>query len=145
LLRAMHNSQRIGKLWLHIKNYEHRAKCPLCDAPIEDLEHILTLWPSPRRLTVWRAAQKAWPPSLPPRQQPTFGQILGSGEISPSPENDHRERRAHNQAYDCLLRILISESAHLIWVLRCERVRSDRSYSVAEIETRWVDKINIRL
>ena len=41
-----------------------------------------------------------------------------------------------------LLRILISESAHLIWVLRCERTIQGLSHSTASIKSRWYNKIN---
>jgi len=43
-----------------------------------------------------------------------------------------------------LLQILISESAHLIWVLRCERIQG-KTHSDDEIRTRWLRKINERL
>ncbi|KAF8548017.1 hypothetical protein OG21DRAFT_1423825, partial [Imleria badia] len=49
------------------------------------------------------------------------------------------------RAYTRLLRILISESAHLIWALRCERVISERSHSATDIRTRWTNKINLRI
>ncbi|KAI9569484.1 hypothetical protein HD554DRAFT_2020557, partial [Boletus coccyginus] len=42
-------------------------------------------------------------------------------------------------------RILISESAHLIWVIRREKVISERTHTIKEIETRWLDKMNSRL
>ncbi|KAI0059431.1 hypothetical protein BV25DRAFT_1860361, partial [Artomyces pyxidatus] len=44
-----------------------------------------------------------------------------------------------------LLRILISESAYLIWVLRCERVISERQHTATTITTRWTTAINDRL
>ncbi|KAF8502659.1 hypothetical protein F5888DRAFT_1918419, partial [Russula emetica] len=49
-----------------------------------------------------------------------------------------------------LLQILLSEAAHLIWVLRCERVIQDeeneeRTHTDREIRTRWFKAINARL
>ncbi|KAG1726449.1 hypothetical protein EDD22DRAFT_764255, partial [Suillus occidentalis] len=44
-----------------------------------------------------------------------------------------------------LLRILISESAHLIWVLRCEQVIQDRTHTRQNITKRWIHSINHRL
>ncbi|KAG1888417.1 hypothetical protein F4604DRAFT_1499697, partial [Suillus subluteus] len=44
-----------------------------------------------------------------------------------------------------LYRILISESAHLIWVLRCERTIGGRNYPLNTIESRWMNKITSRL
>ena len=144
LFRAMHNSLRIGKFWTHIRNYEHRAKCALCGTHLADLEHILTTCPSPERLTVWKAARRTWPISLPNWQQPSYSQILGCGSITPPTSTDH-ERTTLARARARLLRIIISESAHLIWVLRCERVISERTHTVNEIEQRWLDKLNSRL
>ena len=43
------------------------------------------------------------------------------------------------------LQILISESTHLIWVLRCERTIQNKSHSHTEIESRWLQVINARL
>ena len=144
LYHTMHNSLRVGKFWLHIKNLEHRAKCALCGAPVEDLEHILTQCPSPERTTIWEAACRAWPASLSKWQQPTYGQILGSGSLSPSAATD-RKHMALEQARTRLLHITISESAHLIWALRCERVISERTHTTKEIKTRWLAKMNLRL
>ena len=63
----------------------------------------------------------------------------------------HREmskmKRSNNQykGAACLLQILISKVAHLIWVMRCERVIQEQTHSVEEIEQRWYKLINQRL
>ena len=44
-----------------------------------------------------------------------------------------------------LLQILISEAAHLIWVLRCERVIQEKRHEGREIVARWEKAINRRL
>ena len=46
---------------------------------------------------------------------------------------------------DQLWRILISESAHLIWVLRCEHVINEALHSAEEIMSRWFKAIHLRL
>lgn len=43
------------------------------------------------------------------------------------------------------MRILITESAHLIWVLRCERVIQGRNHPDREIKAKWLQVINRRL
>jgi len=43
------------------------------------------------------------------------------------------------------LQIIISESAYLIWVLRCERVTQAKEHSDDEIKGRWLRVINERL
>jgi len=37
------------------------------------------------------------------------------------------------------------ESAHLIWVLRCERIIQEKLLSKSEIRSRWLQAINKRL
>jgi len=47
-----------------------------------------------------------------------------------------------------LYRILMSESAHLIWTLRCERrIRNENDYDHSEraVRNKWYKKINDRL
>ena len=44
-----------------------------------------------------------------------------------------------------LLQILISESTHLIWVLRCERVLQEKRHNMEEIMKRWHNVINKHL
>ena len=46
---------------------------------------------------------------------------------------------------DRLRQILISESAHLIWVLRCDRVINDKTHTSEEIKSKWLRAINARL
>ncbi|KAF8494746.1 hypothetical protein F5888DRAFT_1616776, partial [Russula emetica] len=44
-----------------------------------------------------------------------------------------------------LLQILLPESAHLIWVLRCERVIQKHTHTESETYHRWHQTINRRL
>ncbi|KAF9487810.1 hypothetical protein BDN71DRAFT_1363744, partial [Pleurotus eryngii] len=46
-----------------------------------------------------------------------------------------------------LWRILVSESAHLIWKLRCERViaNENRLFTSQEVGNKWIHAINGRL
>ena len=53
LYRVMHNSLKIGKFWLHIKNLEQRAKCTLCEA-VRDVIFLLLLLS-----LVWGAGRKS--------------------------------------------------------------------------------------
>ena len=52
-----------------------------------------------------------------------------------------QERRSNYGAVR-LLQILLTESAHLIWVLRCERVIQQKNHNANEITTRWLKNIN---
>jgi hypothetical protein len=44
-----------------------------------------------------------------------------------------------------LMRILISESAYLIWTLRCERVIQDNPHTPQSIKMRWNNRIDARI
>ena len=54
--------------------------------------------------------------------------------------------KKRNAGESRLFRILISESAHLIWRLRCERVINEQPpFSDREVKNRWLKTINMRL
>ena len=57
------------------------------------------------------------------------------------------EPRAKTRGAGRLLQILLSEAAHLIWILRCERTIPDppKEHTVQEITARWFGVINTRL
>jgi hypothetical protein len=57
------------------------------------------------------------------------------------PEDPRKTHRGPSR----LLQILISKSAHLAWVLRCERVIQEKNYSENEIRGWWHQVINRRL
>ncbi|KAJ7152488.1 hypothetical protein C8R46DRAFT_840141, partial [Mycena filopes] len=73
---------------------------------------------------------------------PSLGGILGCGAMMIEAES-----KAKPSGVNRLFRILITESAYLIWLLRNERVivRDGVPHSEQEIHNRWVHKINDRL
>ena len=64
---------------------------------------------------------------------------------SPKPFLVMERGRRTNSGAVRLLQILLTESAHLIWVLRCERVIQQKDHSENEIRNRWLSNINRRL
>jgi hypothetical protein len=102
------------------------------------MEHVLIHCNAAPPREIWNLAKNMWPhdPHLWP--EPSLGIILGCGSISlpqePAPRGAMR-----------LLQILVSEAAHLTWVLRCERVIQERSHSISEIHHKWLRAINVRL
>jgi hypothetical protein len=108
---------------------------------------------APPATTIWSLAHRLWP-HPPPHLWPTpsLGIILGCGAIhlpSQQPINEALQPPSPpsrpNKGTKRLLQILISESAHLIWVLRCERAIQSKSHTVSEIQSRWLQAINARL
>jgi len=73
--------------------------------------------------------------------------ILGCGSITSPKENTHPNEQQADQEKGAthLLQIIITESAHLLWVLRCKRVIREKTHSNREIRSRWQLAIKVRL
>ena len=153
LFKAMHGTQKIGKFWSRINFYEDRADCSHCNIP-ETMEHILLHCPAGPADTIWQLAENLWPhtPHLWPPLN--LGILLGCGSIhtplnplphAPQIPNDPPQRPRNHKGATRLLQILLSESLHLIWVLRCERAIQAKTHSRIEIRKRWFGAINARL
>ncbi|KAG1879325.1 ribonuclease H-like protein [Suillus tomentosus] len=124
LFKTLHGTHKLGDFWKNIPNYEQRAKCALCNNEIESMAHILTTCQSNERQKIWKMTKNIWLEKYGPWPRITIGTIMGTSR---------------------LFRILISESAHLIWTIRCERVIGNKYMSNKTIETRWINKLNTRL
>lgn len=147
--RIIHQTPKVGTFRKHVLNWEHRQMCRLCNK-IESMEHILTECDAPARVKIWQFLTQRWPHEHIPLPEFSFGIILGCRSLA-LPENqteingENPNHQRKNRGVKRLLQILISESAYLIWVLRCERVIQNRPHSDPEIETRWLRVINKRL
>ncbi|KAJ7882703.1 hypothetical protein B0H13DRAFT_1890726 [Mycena leptocephala] len=129
------------KYWSHIPECEERATCKDCGV-VEDLEHILLGCASPGQELVWKAAESLWREKEPHWPMVSLGTILGCG-LAEFKDDRGRLKRGTQRLY----RILISESAYLIWKLRNDRVIS-RDGTLAtedEIINKWKFAINQRL
>ncbi|KAG0700961.1 RnaseH-domain-containing protein [Suillus ampliporus] len=151
LYKAIHGAYRIGEYWSNIPTYEHRAKCSHCQVEIETLEHIMLECPNNVRTMIWNLASNLWPEKYSEWPQITIGTIMGCGNINKIPLNEQNEENPTEQQNEKqkgttrLLRILISESAHLIWALRCDRTINGVQHSEQSIIKRWMTTINKRL
>jgi ribonuclease HI len=156
LFKAIHRAYHIGEYWLNIPNYEHRAKCATCHAEIESLEHILLECPNNPQKTIWKLTKDIWPTKLGAWPRIKLGTILGCGNLQLKKqipeERDPNEREdndneANNKTKGAarLLRILISESAYLIWIIRCDSTINEKTYTTDNIIKRWTNRINNRL
>jgi len=153
LFKAMHGTQKVGNFWTHINDMEDRSQCTHCNTT-ESMEHILLHCQRSPTSTIWRLARDLWPYGANLWPQLDLGTLLGCGSIhlpqEPVQRNDQlanpppQHFRNHRGA-SRLLQILLSESLHLIWVLRCESVIQDKSLSINEIQKRWFHAINQRL
>ncbi|KAA1473340.1 ribonuclease H-like protein [Dentipellis sp. KUC8613] len=147
LFRALHSTYRLGQDWKHIPNYEERAQCRACGSDNESLQHILVLCPAETKELIWKLARDLWPHGDDAWPDLSFGALLACGNLTVQPTATEgigiRPRLC--QAASTLLRILVSESLYLIWVLRCEREVGDREHSPQEIVARWTRTIEDRL
>ncbi|KAJ7853205.1 hypothetical protein B0H13DRAFT_1643113, partial [Mycena leptocephala] len=141
LWKGLHDAHRIGTYWTHIPECEDRAICKDCDI-LEDLEHILVHCGYPGQEIIWQAAEtlllekeSGWPPVL-------LGSILGCGLAEV-----RDEKGKINRGTQRLYRVLMSESAYLIWKLRNDRVisREGEPATEDEIINKWKFAINQRL
>ena len=142
--RAMHNAYKCGKYWRNIPTCEERGLCHACDRVEESMEHILTECQATGQAEVWKLAEELWVLQGLPWIKPRFGTILGCG-LAEYQRGNHKLIGAN-----CLYAILISESAHLIWRLRCkwkisEGAALEKIPSDEEVRVTWLRTINRRL
>jgi len=144
--KAMHGAYKCGKYWRNIPTCEERGLCQVCDRVEESMEHVLTECPATGQAKIWKLAEELWTLRGLPWTTPKFGTILGCGLAAYQSEEGNRELTGANRLYA----ILISESAHLIWRIRCkwkisEGAEPDKILSDDAVRTMWLKTINRRL
>ncbi|KAJ3805366.1 hypothetical protein F5876DRAFT_69854 [Lentinula aff. lateritia] len=141
--RIKASAQQLCKFWDNIPEYETRGMCKECNATSESLEHILLECRAPGQKEIWSFAENLWAKNGMnwPDLKFDIGTILGCGLA------DFRNRqKKREKGKSRLFRIMISESAYLIWKLRNERVINDRpALSKLQIKNRWKWTIENRL
>ncbi|KAI0787425.1 hypothetical protein C8Q74DRAFT_1196642 [Fomes fomentarius] len=136
---TIHDGYMVGKKWLWDKMSEEqrgRATCKKCLDEIDSMEHILTDCRAVGRGTVWELLEELWTSAGYEWREPTLGTILGAGCAVFENESGKRD-----SAKEALWAILWSESAYLIWKLRCKRViqhdGEDFEFTIREVRNRW--------
>ena len=110
------------------------------------MQHILIdCRESKIRRVVWNLASELWRKREPSWPEISFGSILGAN-LPNSISTKSTKKKGRNR----LFTILVLESAHLIWKLRCEWLienQGDQSKfpSDNEVHNKWVRAINMRL
>ncbi|KAJ3714448.1 hypothetical protein C8R42DRAFT_591482 [Lentinula raphanica] len=104
------------------------------------MEHILTECEKSNQKLIWSLTEALWQGKTTEWINPCFGTILGCGLIKMI--NDEGKHLAGDSR---LFRIMISESAYLIWKLRCEAVIQGKEISEIEAKRRWKATIDSRL
>ncbi|KAF6756680.1 hypothetical protein DFP72DRAFT_810218, partial [Ephemerocybe angulata] len=139
--RTMHEGYKLGKYWDNIDELrDDRMPCVECGVPVESMAHILQDCKVSGQETVWELARAAW--EITGLEWPcvTVETVLGVGLLK-AKDGDGKVLKGRTR----LLQILISESAHLAWCIRCEHRISSKSHTQGEIESRWRAALSKRL
>ncbi|KAJ6587714.1 hypothetical protein B0H10DRAFT_1831570, partial [Mycena sp. CBHHK59/15] len=109
LWKGIHNAHKAGAYWVHIPKCGNRAICAVCET-LESLEHILIHCDCPGRELIWGTAKALWLEKESDWLEVSLGSILGCGLAE---FHDDGGKAKHGMQW--LYRILMSESAYLIW------------------------------
>ena len=149
--KTLHDAYKIGRFWLNIQTLEDRCFCPTCRSD-ETMDHILTLCEHPARSIIWREAKRLWPHGENTWPRIALGTIIGCNTLSVETLQKKKDESGQTQltkqldpGATRLLKIIVSESAYLIWTLRCERAIRGKERTDKEIEVTWLKVINRRL
>ncbi|KDQ65134.1 hypothetical protein JAAARDRAFT_117279 [Jaapia argillacea MUCL 33604] len=152
LFLSIHQTQKIGEYWRNIPGYEQRGICSVCRDDEESMEHIMLICRAQEGPLIWDLAKGLWPASHGEWPQLTIRSIMACGSLKIKPANNggnaNQEERRNNakmKGASRLLRILVSESAHLIWAIRCLWVIQDVTLTVEVMQQRWLTAIGWRL
>ncbi|KAJ6585539.1 hypothetical protein B0H19DRAFT_1059752 [Mycena capillaripes] len=110
LWMLIHGGYKVGKYWDNIPNLQRRGQCSTCGTH-ETMEHILAECNVPGQKQIRDLASKLWRLKTGEELRPSVAQIMAWGATKKKDPGTTR-----------LYRILVSESAHLIWRLQNERV-----------------------
>lgn len=111
--KACHDALRIGTFWEKLDGYEQRLLCSHCGVT-ESLEHILVDCEAPGQSILWNELNQVAKEKGLPNYPITYGSILGS----PAASLKHTTGK-NTPVTDRFYNIVIPETAHLIWKLRC--------------------------
>ncbi|EIW58191.1 uncharacterized protein TRAVEDRAFT_124712, partial [Trametes versicolor FP-101664 SS1] len=144
LWKCMHDAYKLGTYWNNIPGYEARGICAKCEVP-ETMEHVLAECDAPGRGLLWALATNMLRGKRVEHPPLTFGAMIAGPSLSMEGLTGRK-----NQGADRLLRIVVAETAHLIWKVRCERVIErentvERWHTQKELRLRWLAAMNLRL
>ncbi|EJF63491.1 hypothetical protein DICSQDRAFT_55889 [Dichomitus squalens LYAD-421 SS1] len=144
LWKTLHDVYMVGKHWLREgmpEEYQDRGICAVCNN-IESMDHILFRCEAPGQAEIWEELKKLWTTTGLPWKAPDWGTALGAGCAVFKTEGG-----ARRPPMEALWAILWSESVHLIWKLRCERViqRDGAIHDKSAVRNAWYATIERRL
>ncbi|TFK77697.1 hypothetical protein K466DRAFT_619244 [Polyporus arcularius HHB13444] len=141
---ATHDGYMIGSHWLRPKmsaELQDRAVCRFC-GECESMTHILFDCEAVGQEIIWNLLKDLWKLTKAEWHEPSWGTALGAACAVFKTEKGTRRT-----AIEKLWCILGTESLHLIWKLRCERVIQNKGedFTAEEVTNRFYSTINARL
>ncbi|KAF6751799.1 hypothetical protein DFP72DRAFT_815935 [Ephemerocybe angulata] len=142
LWKIVHDALGCGSFWENIEKYKERARCPTCGIT-ETAEHTLTECPSTGQKVIWNLVRKVFEMKGIEWAKPTPGSIASCGTRSILNPTTGKPKTGASRLYT----IIISQSAYLIWKLRCEwrigkQGEKEGVPTDLEVHNRWVAMIN---
>ncbi|KAI0698301.1 hypothetical protein C8T65DRAFT_581975 [Cerioporus squamosus] len=143
LWKLAHDAYKVGRYWRNISGFEQREMCEVCG--VEDsMDHILFECTAPGQAIIWDLVRSAMGIVVNVPLQLSIGAVIGAPNIELKGENGKLMRGPSR-----LAKLLITEAAHLVWKLRCERViqweGSNRVHVGEEIRGRLWAAVNRRM
>lgn len=114
LWKVLHGAHCVGRYREKIPQYEHRGTCSRCGMQ-DSLEHILIDCQMSEQVTVWALAQSLWKTVGYIWKPISFERVLRVGLEAPMLDGPNTPWKMAR-----LWHMLVSESAYLIWRLRCD-------------------------
>ncbi|KAJ3715748.1 hypothetical protein C8R42DRAFT_583287 [Lentinula raphanica] len=140
LWMTAHEAYKIGDYWTRINWETQRGECQTCNTT-ESMEHILTKCRCAGQDEVWKLCGEIFTRADITWERPSIGDILACGLIQIT-----NGKGKPDKGKSRLYRIVISESVHLIWKLRNNRVINGKEPpSEREIANKWHFALNSRL
>ncbi|KAJ3895381.1 hypothetical protein GG344DRAFT_38924 [Lentinula edodes] len=142
LMMTTHDGYMVGSNWErpgYKPELQARARCRRCQTT-ETMEHILTECQCMGQEVIWNQAKTLWEMKGYQWKKPDLGDIL---TCALPKFKKNRNIMGDSRLY----RILISESARLIWMIRNDRVINERTNEATnkEVQHKWVEMMNRRL
>ena len=148
LWMTAHDTYMVGSNWRragYSPELHERGECKVC-GQTESMNHILSECDAPGQKEVWSLARSLWKQRNRKWPRPFLGAVL-SCAIAPFKTSKGKPKTGDARLYT----ILVTESAHLIWKIRNERVIQEDNQPARppatrrEIRARWESTINARL
>ncbi len=141
---AIHDGYMLGTQWLRPNmsaELQLRAVCSIC-GECETMSHVLLECGAKGQEILWNLLKETWALTGAKWNEPCWGTAIGAAcAVFTSRDGD---RKSHIEHLWC---ILCTETVHLIWKMRCERViqRDGAEFTENEITNRYYATMDTRL